>query len=109
MQLVLAAVALLCVDYPADTIWRSVLDGDDAALATVDLDAGPVRLLVERGTAGIEVSRLDLRDAASRLAAGATYFVPAPTAEPAFLAARMSSTAAASVQSAAIRLSVAPQ
>jgi hypothetical protein len=36
-----------------------VLDGDDAALAGVDLDAGPVRLLVERRVTGIEVSRLD--------------------------------------------------
>jgi hypothetical protein len=53
------AVDLVCTDHPADAIWRSVLDRDDAALATVDLDAGPVRLLVERGTAGIEVSRLD--------------------------------------------------
>jgi hypothetical protein len=53
------SVALICTDYPADTIWRGVLDGDDAALAAVDLDAGPVHLLVERRTAGVEVSRLD--------------------------------------------------
>jgi hypothetical protein len=52
------SVALLCADYPADAIWRGVLD-DDAALAGVDLEAGPVRLLVERRATGVEVSRLD--------------------------------------------------
>jgi hypothetical protein len=54
------SVALLCADYPADVIWRGVLDGDDAALAAVDLKAGPVCLMVERGAAGVEVSRLDV-------------------------------------------------
>jgi hypothetical protein len=53
------AVAQLCADYPIDTIWRGVLDGDDAALAAVALDAGPVRLLVERRATGLEVSRFD--------------------------------------------------
>lgn len=53
------SVALLCTDYPADTIWRGVLNGNDAALAGVDLGAGPVRLLVERRATGVEVSRLD--------------------------------------------------
>jgi Putative DNA-binding domain len=52
------SVALLCADYPADAIWRGVLNGDDAALAGIDPDAGPVRLLVERRAAGVEVSRL---------------------------------------------------
>jgi hypothetical protein len=53
------AVGLLFLDYPADAIWRGVLDGDDGALAAVDLDAGPVHLLVERRDTGVEVSRLD--------------------------------------------------
>ena len=53
------SIMLLCADYPADVIWRGVLSGDDAALAAVDLDAGPVRLLVERQAGGVEVSRLD--------------------------------------------------
>ncbi len=53
------SLALIRIDYPADVIWRGVLDGDDAALVAVDLDAGPIRLLVERRAAGIEVSRLD--------------------------------------------------
>jgi hypothetical protein len=53
------SVGLLCADTPADVIWRGVLNGDDAALAGVDLDAGPVRLIVERRATGVEVSRLD--------------------------------------------------
>jgi len=60
------SMTLLCADYPVDVIWRGVLGGDDAALAAVDLGAGPVRLLVKRGAAGVEVSRLD--DAAWRFA-----------------------------------------
>jgi hypothetical protein len=55
------SVGLLYADYPVDAIWRGVLNDDDAALAGVDLDAGPVHLLVERGAAGVEVSRLDER------------------------------------------------
>ncbi|MBV9971593.1 MAG: hypothetical protein JO228_16545, partial [Xanthobacteraceae bacterium] len=43
----------------ADAIWRAVLAGDDAALALVDPEAGPVRLLVERGASGPQVQRLD--------------------------------------------------
>jgi len=53
------SIALLRADYPVDVIWRGVLGGDDAALAAVDLKTGPVRLLVERGATGVEVSRLD--------------------------------------------------
>jgi hypothetical protein len=53
------SVSLLCADYPADAIWRGVLDGDDDALAVVDLASGPVHLLAERGADGVEVSRLD--------------------------------------------------
>jgi hypothetical protein len=52
------SVSLLRLDHPADDIWRAVLDGDDAALAAVNVDAGPVHLLVERGAAGVEVLRL---------------------------------------------------
>jgi hypothetical protein len=55
------AVTLLHSAYPADTIWRGVLDADDAALAAVDLGEGPVHLLIERSDNGIEVSRLDER------------------------------------------------
>jgi hypothetical protein len=53
------SVSLLVVGYSADAIWRAVLDGDDAALAAIDLADGPVRLLVQRLTAGVEVVRID--------------------------------------------------
>lgn len=52
------SITLFCADYPVDVIWRGVLDGDDAALAGVDLKAGPVHLMVERRATGVEVSRL---------------------------------------------------
>lgn len=45
--------------FPADAIWRAVLDEDEAALAALDLSAGPAWLLVQRGPAGIEVLRLE--------------------------------------------------
>lgn len=52
------SVRLVRVDYPADLIWRAVLEQDDAALAAVDLAAGPVWLLVERLAGGIDVRRM---------------------------------------------------
>jgi len=52
------AVGLLRADAPVDRIWRAVLDADDAGLATLDLDAGPVCLLVERPETSVEVRRL---------------------------------------------------
>jgi hypothetical protein len=55
------ALSLLRVVYPADAIWRGSLNGDDAALAAIDLDAEPVHLLVERRNGMVEVSRLDER------------------------------------------------
>jgi hypothetical protein len=53
------SITLLRADCPADAIWRGGLDGDDAALAAVDLGAGAAHLLVERRAAGVEVTRLD--------------------------------------------------
>jgi hypothetical protein len=53
------SLSLLSLATPADTIWRAVLAGDDAALAAVDPAGGAVRLLVERGESGPEVRRLD--------------------------------------------------
>jgi putative DNA-binding protein len=53
------SVGLVCANYPIDAIWRGVLGEDDAALAAVDLDAGPVHLLVQRLASGVEVLRLD--------------------------------------------------
>ena len=55
------ALSLLRCPYPVDAIWRGVLASDDAALAAVDLAAGPVHLLVERGPDGVQVHRLDAR------------------------------------------------
>lgn len=49
----------LRVAYPADTIWRAVLNGDDAALAAIDLSAGSVALVIEHLPGGVTVSRLD--------------------------------------------------
>lgn len=59
-----SSVRLLRSDFPVDDIWRAVLNGDDQAMAALDLTAGPVLLLVERGVTGIEVTRM--RDSAWR-------------------------------------------
>jgi hypothetical protein len=53
------SLSLLYLDHPADTIWRAVLDSDDAAMAAVDLHGGPVHLLVERVGQQVRVQRLD--------------------------------------------------
>lgn len=52
------AVTVLRLERPGDVIWRAVLDGDDAALRTLDPDAGPVWLLIGRSAAGVEVRRM---------------------------------------------------
>lgn len=52
------SVGLVRSDFPIDDIWRAVLSGDDRALAALDLAAGPVFLLVERGQAGLQVTRM---------------------------------------------------
>src|SRR6266700_3390037 len=56
------SISLLRAAYPADLIWRAVLDSDDAALAALDLDAGSCHLLVQRSSTGVEVTRLDLSE-----------------------------------------------
>jgi hypothetical protein len=53
------SVALVEADHPVDAVWRAVLAQDDDAMAAIDLDTGPVRLLVERRAAGVEVTRLE--------------------------------------------------
>ena len=53
------SVSLVCADHPVDAIWRAVLARDDAAMAAIDLGAGPVRLLVQRRDHGPEITRLD--------------------------------------------------
>lgn len=52
------SVGMVRADHPADTIWRAVLDQNDAALASIDLASGPVWLLVQRAEAGVDVNRL---------------------------------------------------
>lgn len=52
------SLGLVRTDYPADTIWRAVLDENDTALASIDLASGPVWLLVHRAETGVDVSRL---------------------------------------------------
>jgi hypothetical protein len=53
------SIRLLRLDHPADVIWRAVLASDDDALGNVDLDSGPVNILVERRSTCVEVERLD--------------------------------------------------
>ncbi|MBX6329097.1 MAG: putative DNA-binding domain-containing protein [Pseudolabrys sp.] len=53
-----ASISLLRTQYPADHIWRAVLNRDDKALAAIDLRTGPVFLLIERGEDGMEVIRM---------------------------------------------------
>jgi len=53
------SVALVEADHPVDAIWRAVLAQDNDAMAAIDLDAGPIRLLVERRATGVEVTRLE--------------------------------------------------
>ena len=52
------SVSLLMVRYPADAIWRAVIEDDDAALGAIDLAQGPGFLVVSRGTDGVLVARL---------------------------------------------------
>ncbi len=51
-------VQLLRCDFPADAIWRAVLDRDDDAMAAIRLSDGPVWLLVQRTAKGIDLLRL---------------------------------------------------
>jgi hypothetical protein len=56
------AVSTLRLDSAADAIWRAVLDGDETSMRAIDPQAGPVWLLIECDTLGVQVRRLD-RDA----------------------------------------------
>jgi len=53
------SVSLVRADHPVDAIWRAVLAQDDTAMAAIDLDAGPVQLLVRRRDDAAEITRLD--------------------------------------------------
>lgn len=52
------SLSLLHLRYPADAIWRAVLDADDAALGKIDPGSGEVFLLIERQACGVNVARL---------------------------------------------------
>ena len=52
------SVSLLSSPFPVDAIWRAVLQQDDDAMAAVDLESGPVHLLVERVAGSVEVARI---------------------------------------------------
>ena len=52
------SVGLVHDAHPIDAIWRAVLAQDDVAMAAIDLDSGPVWLLVSRGKTGVEVTRI---------------------------------------------------
>jgi len=52
------SVELVRADHPVDAIWRAVLAQDDAAMAAIELDEGPVFLLVRRTTDGPMIARL---------------------------------------------------
>ena len=41
------SIGFLQADTPVDAIWNAVLTGDDDAMRAIDLDVGPVQLLVE--------------------------------------------------------------
>jgi hypothetical protein len=53
------SVRLLSVRYPADAIWRAVLNGDEAALGAIAMKSEQRWLIVQRQAAGIAVVRLD--------------------------------------------------
>ncbi|MBS2132221.1 putative DNA-binding domain-containing protein (plasmid) [Burkholderia thailandensis] len=52
------AVRLVRCAFPADAIWRAVLEQDESAMRAVRLGDGPVSLLVQRTAKGIDVVRL---------------------------------------------------
>jgi len=56
------SLTLLRCETPADRIWRAVLDDDEAALAAIDADTGPVFLLIERSASGVEVHNVSATD-----------------------------------------------
>jgi len=67
------SLILLAVEFPADAIWRAVLEGDDDALGRVELRPAPSRLAVWRDGDGAAVAALSPMSAAflDRLLRGA--------------------------------------
>ena len=52
------SLGLIRASYPVDTIWRAVLEQDDATLGAIDLDDAPLWLLIQRLPTGIDVQRM---------------------------------------------------
>jgi len=52
------SLAFVQAQYPADDIWRAVLEEDDAALSAIDPEASRAWLLVQRLPGGVEVRRM---------------------------------------------------
>jgi hypothetical protein len=69
-------VSLLSLRFPADVIWRAVLDQDERAMAAVDPQSAAVHVLVERQAAGVVVRRLSAQawQFAARLSAGTPLY-----------------------------------
>jgi putative DNA-binding protein len=53
------SVSLLNLAYPVDAIWHAVIDGSDSALAEIDIDAGPVWLMVGRRDTRVTVECIE--------------------------------------------------
>jgi hypothetical protein len=52
------SLSLFRLDHPADVIADAVIARDEAALAAIDVSAGPVWLVIHRGPDGVEAHRL---------------------------------------------------
>ena len=52
------SLSLVGARYPADTLWRAVLEQDSATLGSIDFADAPVWLLIQRLPTGIDVRRL---------------------------------------------------
>jgi hypothetical protein len=52
------SLGLVRADHPVDAVWRAVLAQDDGAMAAIDLESGPVWLLVQRRGTDVNVTRI---------------------------------------------------
>jgi Putative DNA-binding domain len=68
------SVSLVGKHFPADVIWRAVLDNDDAALAAIDLASDPVWLIERNTFASTLIRALRLSYPAVDRLVGAAFF-----------------------------------
>jgi hypothetical protein len=52
------SVTLLRFGFPADHIADAILSGDEGAMAAIDLDSGPIAMVVHRGPDGVAAERI---------------------------------------------------